>query len=103
MNQLAFPGLGTVWAGRCGGRVQVALMLAGFFVTTGFMCGVIFNMLHLALDFSDQGAEPSWAKYRPYFWIGGIGLGLCAVAWFWALNSSLGILRDQRRSKVNLP
>ena len=100
VNQLAFPGLGTVWAGRRGGRVQVTLMLAGFFLTVGFMCGIIFHMLSSVLDFSGHSAEPSWTRYRPYFWIGEIGLGLCAVAWVWALMSSIGILRDRRRADL---
>ena len=37
VNQLAFPGLGTLMMGRRVGYAQAAVMLAGFFLTMGYL------------------------------------------------------------------
>src|SRR5258708_301867 len=92
INQLAFPGMGTVMAGRRVGFAQAAILLAGFFFAIGFLfCS--FTPLFGLLAHSEGGEGQYEQLYRPYAWAGLSGLALCVIAWFWALLSSLGILR----------
>jgi len=92
INQLAFPGLGTIIAGRKTGYVQAALMLAGFFLTMGFMFFYLKGLLHLMMD-SELNEAQAKDFYKPYAWAGITGLELCAIAWGWSLLSSIAILR----------
>ena len=100
INQLAFPGLGTIMTGRKTGYAQAAIMVSGFLLSVGFLvwmivCGVRY-MNH-----------PNWseteyrAQYQPYLWSLRWGLGLCALAWCWALFSSAAMLR--RKSDAQGP
>ena len=93
INQLAFPGMGTVMAGQRIGYVQAAIMLAGFFLIMGFMICYFASVFRLLtqMDSSDATFEQC---YRPYAWAGISGLALCVVAWFWSLFSSVAILRS---------
>jgi len=92
LNQFAFPGLGTILAGRRIGYVQAVLMFAGFVMTTGFLLWYIFSALCYA-------ANANWteamfrAQYEPFQWAFRAGLILCGVAWAGALCSSLSMLR----------
>ena len=100
INQLAFPGLGTLMMGRRVGYAQAAIMLAGFCLTMGFLLWYLVCVGRYA-------ANPSWEEanfhslYRPYKWSLYWGLGLCAVAWFWALFSSIAMVRDARASETH--
>ena len=95
VNQLAFPGLGTLMMGRRVGYAQAAIMLAGFTLTMGFLLWYLVCVGRYA-------ANPSWEEthftslYRPYQWSLYWGLGLCAFAWVWALFSSIAMLRAAR-------
>ena len=97
VNQFAFPGLGTIMMGRRVGYVQATIMLAGFFLTMGFLLWYLFCAARYA-------THPAWTEadfvscYRGYRWSLYLGLGLCAVAWIWALFSSIDILRQARSS-----
>jgi len=99
INQLAFPGLGTLMMGRPVGWAQAILMVAGFILATGFALWVIVCSVRYALN-------PAWdesdyrAAYRPLRWVLSFGLALCAVAWVWALFSSIGIWRQARKDVV---
>src|SRR6185295_12947044 len=74
VNQLAFPGLGTIMAGRRIGFPQAAVMLLGFFLAVGFMAWFIFCALR---GISVASSEDQFhAGYRPYLWAGGTGLAL---------------------------
>jgi hypothetical protein len=96
VNQLAFPGLGTLATGRRIGYAQAALMLAGFLLTMGFLGWYLLCCLRYV-------RHPAWeesdfvALYRPYHWAWQWGLVLCAVAWLWSLASSIGMLREAKR------
>ena len=92
LNQLACPGLGTIMAGRWVGYVQTVIMVAGFFLTMGFMLSVMADMLR-CLTHPDLGAPHLKELCLPYAWSGLSGLLLCAIAWLWALISSLSIIR----------
>lgn len=95
VNQLAFPGLGTLMTGRRVGYAQAAVMLAGFFLTMGYLLWYLVCAGRYAVN-------PSWNEahftslYRPYQWSLYWGLALCAVAWAWALFSSIAMLRSAR-------
>ena len=95
VNQLAFPGLGTLMMGRRVGYLQAAIMLAGFALTMGFLLWYLVCAGRYAVN-------PSWDEtrftslYRPYKWSLYWGPGLCAVAWVWALFSSIAMMRAAR-------
>jgi hypothetical protein len=97
VNQLAFPGLGTIMAGRCVGWAQAVIMVAGFVCVTGF----IFWYLSVLLRYAQHAAwteDEFHAQYRPYLsWLYA-GLVLCAVAWFWSLASSVSLWRADQRA-----
>src|SRR5262245_3313066 len=96
INQLAFPGLGTILMGRRVGFAQAAIMLTGFCLATGFLVWYVICAIRYA-------ANPTWSQaewtshYRPYQWLRYCGLGLCAAAGIWALLSSIGMLRQGAR------
>ena len=93
INQLAFPGLGTVMAGRRSGYLEGAIKLAGFFLTMCFMCGYFSSLFSFMVH--SQGSNVDFIELcRPYAWAGISGLGLCFIAWCWSLISSIGILRE---------
>jgi len=95
INQFAFPGLGTILMERRVGYLQAILMVAGFILATGFALWVIVCAIRYAMN-------PAWdevdfrAAYQPFKWALFSGLALCAIAWLWALTSSVGILRQSR-------
>jgi hypothetical protein len=96
INQLAFPGLGTIMAGQRSGYFQAAIMLAGFFLTMGFFC---WYFILLARYITSPGWTQDYfrAQYRAYIWTVLTGLGLCLVAWCWALFSSITLVRKVSR------
>jgi hypothetical protein len=95
LNQLAFPGLGTILGGRKVGYAQAAVMVAGFLLAMGFMGWFLVCVFRYA-------AHPGWteadfrALYRPYRWALFWGFGLCALAWVWSLFSSVAMLRSPK-------
>lgn len=94
INQAAFPGLGTIMAGRRGGFVQAGVMVAGFCLALAFF--VWFLVCSVRYVMSSSWDEGEWrAHYAAGFWMLRGGLGLCAVAWLWSLFSSIGILREK--------
>jgi hypothetical protein len=97
MNQLAFPGLGTVMARRWTGYIQATLMVLGFCLFVGFMLFYFARLGQLVTnEVSDEQFRTQW---RAGLWALWSGLGLCAFAWLWALGSSFFILRDASRSR----
>jgi hypothetical protein len=100
INQFAFPGLGTLLAGRRAGYAQAAIMIAGFLLVMAFL-GWFFVCSARFLAGS-TGDEETWrAQYRSFGWAWKTGAVLCAVAWVWALASSIRIVR--RTSKSSPP
>jgi hypothetical protein len=92
LNQFAFPGLGTILAGRKIGYVQAALMLVGFILATGFLLWYIFAALCYMAN-SDWTEAMFRAQYAPLKWALHLGLFLCSLAWTSALFSSISIAR----------
>ena len=93
LNQLAFPGAGTVLAGRKIGYVQAVIMVVGFVLTMMYLLTAIGTML--ALLTNTQMSEAEYEARRHHYDLAGlIGFVLCAVAWFWSLASSIAIVRS---------
>lgn len=97
INQLAFPGLGTVLAKGRFGYLQAGIMVVGFTLAILFMVYYFVAIYH---SIQSQGdIEELRARYRPHLWKLFWGLGLSALAWLWALVSSIAIFRASRPSK----
>ena len=97
LNQFAFPGLGTILAGRPIGLVQAAIMLAGFGLVMAFL--LWFFTVSARFLANPGWDENTWRQeYRQLLWAGKWGFVLCLVAWCWSLASSVGIVR--RASKM---
>jgi len=100
INQLAFPGLGTIMMNRRSGYVQATVMVAGFILATGFALWVIVCAVRYTMN-------PAWdeadfrAAYQPFKWALFSGLAMCAMAWIWALFSSIGILRRMSKEAAS--
>lgn len=92
VNQLAFPGLGTIFGAQKIGYIQAGVMLTGFFVSIGYLCWFIFRQAQLLFDMSLSTEQINQARFD-YWWIGAIGSALCLIAWFWSLWSSLQFIR----------
>jgi hypothetical protein len=100
INLFAFPGLGTVLAGRRGGYLQAIIMVAGFVLVVGYLLLYIGVAMHYMINGTWTEAE-FHAKYRPYLWALYDGLGLCLVAWVWALWSSVILWRKRNKVESN--
>ena len=95
MNQLAFPGIGTVMARRKIGYFQAAIMISGFLLTMYFFCWYIGSLLQAPFQ-NDWNETRFYAEVARRKWIGIIGGIICAAAWLWALMSSLSIIKEAR-------
>ena len=90
--------MGTIIAGRRIGYAQAAVMVAGFVLFTGFMVWVIICVAsYLLSGTADEDALPE-VRYRPYLWVGKVGLALCLIAWCWALFSSIAMMRRSQKA-----
>jgi len=88
VNQLATPGLGSLMAGRwIAGIGQLALAVAGFVM-------VVVWFFEIMIQYYGQitGNVP----VRSVGWIGEIGATLFVASWFWALVTSISLLRQAK-------
>jgi hypothetical protein len=91
MNQFATPGLGSLMAGRIvAGAGQLGIFLVGFFLFIAWFVDVARQ--YYALMFS--GGEPQLRH-----WLALAGVCWCAVAWLWALVTSISLLREGKRNE----
>lgn len=95
MNLAAFPGLGTIMAGRKVGYAQAAMMVAGFVLTMGFLLLYIGCIYRFALS-GNWGDADLKSCYQPYRWMLVTGLPLSIAAWLWAAFSSWQIVQDNK-------
>lgn len=96
INQAAFPGLGTIIAGRKVGWIQAFMMVAGFVMSVGFLLFYLTCIVAYVRGSPATDAEFR-ARYRPHLWALYWGLGCCAASWCWALVSSWQIWRERPR------
>jgi hypothetical protein len=86
-NVLVLPGLGSILGGNRVGWVQAPLAIAGFVLTSVWA-------VSFAVGWVRAGTFPS--EGGPHLRLGLVGVALFVVAWFWALGTSLRILRQSR-------
>lgn len=84
-NLLVLPGLGSLLAGRKVGWVQAAVAATGVALTVMWFTSFVTAWVKLEEFPADGG---------PHLRLGLLGLGLFAIAWVWALATSLQILRE---------
>lgn len=101
LNQLAFPGAGTVMAGRRIGYFQAAVMVTGFVLTMFYLLAVIVNQVRYATQGSTE--DQLRAAYQQNTWAGKTGAILCLFAWCWSLVSTIIFLSTSRREPPFLP
>jgi len=94
VNVLAFPGLGTIMAGRREGYVQAVIMVGGFILTVGFFIVYLAAVVHYLQNPLRPEAE-FHAAYRRYLWALYVGAGCSVASWVWALVSSFCFYRSQ--------
>ena len=93
LNQLATPGLGSLMAGRIiAGIGQLLLAVTGFVMVIAWFVKVMIQFYSLM-----SGGDPN---PRSVAWLALAGFGAFALAWLWALVTSLSLLRDASRNEV---
>jgi hypothetical protein len=93
INQLAFPGLGSILAAKKSGVAQAILMLVGFFGFAGYLCWFIFHQINLLFDMGTSSKQFAVARFD-HWWIGAASLGLCLLVWFWSLFTSIELVQS---------
>lgn len=94
INQLATPGLGSLLAGRfVAGIGQLLLAVTGVAMVVVWFIKVMRQFYSL-MD-SSAVVEP-----RSVAWVALTGFGLFALAWLWALATSLSLLRQNRQDRA---
>lgn len=92
-NVLLWPGLGTALARRKSGVVQMGLSGGGLILTVVGMAGFYFRWM-ITTEF------PGWRDRYVMSFV--VGLGCFAIAWLWALGSSIQIIRSARAREASL-
>jgi 4a-hydroxytetrahydrobiopterin dehydratase len=89
LNQLATPGLGSLFARRWfAGAGQLLLSIAGFAL-------VMVWFVKLLMQY--YGQITGDVAVKPVGWIGLLGAALFALAWCWSLVTSFSLLRQASR------
>src|SRR5712671_4285252 len=96
LNQLAFPGAGTVMAGRKIGYAQATIMVVGFVLVMLYLFVIIGSLMSLLTGENTSEAAIEADRHR-YAWAGILGLVLSVLAWFWALASSISMVRNAQK------
>ncbi len=95
VNQLATPGLGSLMAGRwIAGLGQLALAVAGFVMVVVWFFEVMIQ--YYGQVAGDVPAHPVWR-------IGVAGAILFVASWFWALVTSVSLLRAAKPDEPAAP
>ena len=102
VNLLAFPGLGTIMAGRRIGYVQAAVMVVGFGLVMAFFITSFLALFRLVTD-PGWGEQRYHAQIHAWAWSGKSGMLLSVIAWSWSLASSIAIVRAAPKTPPLLP
>ncbi len=98
LNQLAFPGAGTVMGGRREGYAQAIVMVIGFLLTMVYFAIIISSVMNSMLDPNGgMNEQQLHAHFHRVAWAGKGGGILCTFAWFWSLISSISMLRNVQK------
>jgi hypothetical protein len=100
-NQLVLPGLGSVAAGRKTGYAQAALALLGVVLSGAFAAWFFaawFHRPHAPADLDEL--KQFFAGGMSYVKAGGIGLICFLSGWFWALATSINIVRESKAARM---
>jgi hypothetical protein len=96
INQLATPGFGSIAGGRrIVGTCQLIVALAGFVLLTGWMFHYFYQL--------SMGDLETWTPDKSYAWLGKWGLICFAAGWFWALATSISLLRQAKAEQPAVP
>ena len=94
INQLATPGLGSLFGGRyLSGAGQLTLAVAGF---------ALFVLWFIAIMRQFYGQIQGNVEVQSVGWIGLTGLAVFAAAWLWSLATSISLLREAKRNQAAL-
>ena len=100
-NQLVLPGLGSLVAGRKAGYVQVALALTGMVLSSAFAAWFFTTWWHAPHAPADMDElKQFFAGGMAYTKAGGIGFACFLLGWFWALATSINILRESKARRT---
>jgi hypothetical protein len=90
VNLFVAPGVGSLLAGRMwAGVLQLVLAVSGFTL-------VIIWFVSLMSQYYGMITEEA-APFRPHTWLGLAGGALFACSWFWALATSINLMREDRK------
>ncbi len=96
VNQLATPGLGSLWGGRkLAAAGQLCLAFAGFFFFLAWMFEYLRRDILTAMDESPPAGDPAWMARG--------GIVCFGAAWVWALFTSVSLLRQAGREEPSTP
>jgi hypothetical protein len=91
LNQFATPGLGSLLGRRwVSGGGQLLLAVAGFLLFCAWFINVLQQYYGLIDSDRPVHLHPGWAA---------AGVGVFALAWLWALVTSISLLREGRRNE----
>lgn len=100
-NQLVLPGLGSLVAGRKAGYVQAALALIGMVLSSAFAAWFFTAWFHMPHAPADVGElKQFFAGGMTYVKAGGIGFACFLIGWFWALATSINIVRKSKARRT---
>jgi hypothetical protein len=103
-TNLAVPGIGSLMAGRVTGYIQLLLTVGGMILTLWF--GVRFIVWAVGnwnqLQQADDPVAPLLEMWNRAHWAL-LGIGIFALAWLWALTTSVGIVREARAGEFLPP
>jgi len=91
LNQFATPGLGSLMARRLvAGMGQLLLAITGFALFLAWFVDVVGQFYGMINSNVDPRLHPKLAL---------AGIGVFALAWLWALFTSLSLLREGKRNE----
>lgn len=100
-NQLVLPGLGSLVAGHKTGYAQVALALIGMVLSSAFAAWFFTAWWHAPHAPADvDELKQFFAGGMAYVKAGGIGFACFLLGWFWALATSINIVRESKARRT---
>ncbi|MEE2614046.1 MAG: hypothetical protein VYC62_00520 [Verrucomicrobiota bacterium] len=95
INLLAWPGLGTLLAGRkISGFIQAAMSLVGAVLTICLLF-VLFKFASIGIESSEPiDSQLFIEENRSLIIYGIVGVGMLTFAWFWAAISTYSIAKQ---------